>query len=323
MSGNERPVPAVENDVLLRRSSQPLQPVSPLYVEQSWERCASAYHLDPSQGWTADVLSGAEFRHVSGRAAVLLKSAMDEMRRLFDLVQGMGLMVLLADPDATILARCVDETHLSMCRRLHLRKGAIWSEAEAGTNGVGTCIKEQCPVFLGQGEHWRFCFSLLASYAVPLFDAQGRVAGALNLAALSGNTTRPYAALVMETLLQSGRRIEEQLFRSRYAGQKILTLGAAEGCSSPLVALNTDGEVTGATHSARTLMGWTDTMIQDHPNLLTELEAGTEVSLQKAEECVVRSALAGCQGNVTATAQSLGISRATLYRKMKALGIGQ
>lgn len=310
-----------EDDILPHAVNEKAPAASDTCIQQSWERCASAYNLDPSEGWIADVLSGAEFRQASGRSSLLLKSAMEEMRRLFDLVQGMGLMVLLADPDATILARCADETHLSVCRRLHLRKGAIWHESAAGTNGVGTCVKEKCPIFLGQGEHWRFCFSLLASYAAPVFDSQGRVAGALNLAAFSGNTTKPYAALVMDTLLQSGRRIEDKLFREQYAGNKILTLGPADGCSSPLVALNADGEVTGATHATRMMMGWTDDMIKDHPNLLTELETGSEISLQKAEESVVRSALAACHGNVAATARSLGISRATLYRKMKGLQI--
>lgn len=321
MNGNQSRARIAEDDILPHPVHERTPATSDTCIQQSWERCASAYNLDPSQGWIADVLSGAEFRQVSGRSSLLLKSAMGEMRRLFELVQGMGLMVLLADPDATILARCVDETHLSVCRRLHLRKGAIWHESAAGTNGVGTCVKEKCPIFLGQGEHWRFCFSLLASYAVPVFDAQGHVAGALNLAAPSGNSTRPYAALVMDTLLQSGRRIEEHLFREHYAGQKILTLGPAEGCSSLLVALNGDGDVTGATHAARRLMGWTDDMIKDHPNLLTELESGSEISLQKAEESVVRSALAASHGNVAATARSLGISRATLYRKMKGLHI--
>lgn len=321
MNGKPGRVTVAEKDILPNLIGPKAPATSDVCIQQSWERCASAYNLDPSQGWIADVLSGAEFRQASGRSALLLKSAMGEMRRLFDLVQGMGLMVLLADPDATILARCADETHLSVCRRLHLRKGAIWHESAAGTNGVGTCVKEKCPIFLGQGEHWRFCFSLLASYAAPVFDAQGRVVGALNLAAFNGNATKPYAALVMETLLQSGRRIEEHLFRAQYTGQKILTLGPAEGCSSPLVALNAAGEVTGATHATRLMMGWTDDMIKDHPNLLTELESGTEISLQKAEESVVRSALAASHGNVAATARSLGISRATLYRKMKALHI--
>ena len=306
---------------LLPQGVMPVPSLSKTGVEQSWARCLSAYQLDPAQGWMPDILSGAEFRHISGRSAIFLKSAMGEMRRLFALVQGMGLMVILADPNSTILARCVDETHRAVCRRLHLRKGAIWSEASAGTNGVGTCIQEKQPVFLGQGDHWRFCFSLLASYAVPVFDAQGQVAGALNLAAMTGNTTRPYANLLMETLKLSSRRIEETLFRNCHVGEQILTLGIAEECSALLVAINRAGEVTGATQGARSLMGWTDDMICTRPNLLAELEMGAEISFKKAEESVVRSALAATQGNVSAAAKSLNISRATLYRKMKALNI--
>lgn len=290
-------------------------------VEQSWARCLSSYQLDPAQGWIPDILSGAEFRHISGRSAIFLKSAMGEMRRLFALVQGMGLMVILADPNSTILARCVDETHRAVCRRLHLRKGAIWSEASAGTNGVGTCIAEKQPVFLGQGDHWRFCFSLLASYAVPVFGAQGHVAGVINLAAMTGNTTRPYANLLIETLKTSSRRIEENLFRNCHVGEQILSLGMAEDCSALLVAINKAGEVTGATYGARMFMGWTDDMILTRPNLLAELETGIEISFKKAEESVVKSALAAEQGNVSAAAKTLNISRATLYRKMKALNI--
>ncbi|RBM08289.1 helix-turn-helix domain-containing protein [Novacetimonas cocois] len=298
-----------------------LRPASTTEVTKSWQRCVASYGLDPSQGWKADVLSGAEFRHVSGCSAELLKVAMPEMRRLFSLVQGLGLMVLLADRDAIILARNIDEAHQPVCRRLELREGAIWSEHVAGTNGIGTSVQDCCPIVLGEGEHWRFCFSLLASYAVPVFDAQGQVAGAINLAAFSGNSTRPVAPLVLDALMQSGRRIEEQLFRACYAGGRVLTLGTAEGCSAPLVSVNDEGEIIGATHAARSLTGWTDDMIQMRPNLLNKLESGDEISFHKAEENVIRSALALSHGNASATARSLGISRATLYRKMKGLGI--
>lgn len=46
--------------------------------------------------------------------------------------------------------------------------------------------------------------------------------------------------------------------------------------------------------------------------------AGT---LQETEEVLIRQALEQHQGNVTAAAHDLGISRATLYRRMKSLGI--
>ncbi|WP_246386688.1 helix-turn-helix domain-containing protein [Gluconacetobacter sacchari] len=290
-------------------------------VERSWQRCASAHHLDPAQGWAADILSGAEFRHVSGRSVPLMRAALPEMRRLFDLAYPLGLLVLLADPDAMLLARCADETQSAHCRRMGLLQGAIWDEAVAGTNGVGTCVRDGDPIFLGQGEHWRFCLSPLASFATPVFDAQGRMAGALNLAAFHGNASRRAAPLLLDTLTQAGRRIEDQLFRSRYAGRRMLLLDAAGGCSAPLVAIDEDGQVVGATRAARTLMHWTDDMIREQPNLLSALEGDDSPSFRKAEESVIRTALATTQGNVTRAARGLGISRATLYRKMRLLGV--
>ncbi|MBB2166848.1 Fis family transcriptional regulator [Gluconacetobacter aggeris] len=290
-------------------------------VERSWQRCAAAHNVDPAQGWAADILSGAEFRQVSGRSVPLMRAALPEMRRLFDLVYPMGLLVLLADPDATLLARCADEAQSAHCRRMGLLQGAMWDEALAGTNGVGTCVRDGDPIFLGQGEHWRFCLSLLASFATPIFDAQGQMVGALNLAAFHGDSSRPAAPLLMDTLTLAGRRIEEQLFRTRYDGRKVLLLDAADGCSAPLVAIDEDGQVVGATRAARTLMHWTDEMIREQPNLLSALEGDDSPSFRKAEESVLRTALAATQGNVTRAARTLGISRATFYRKMRMLGI--
>mgnify|MGYP003362490000 CR=1 FL=1 len=267
------------------------------------------------------MLSGAEFRHVSGRSAALLRAALPEMRRLFALVRGLDFMVLLADADAMILARCVNETHLSASRRMHLRRGAIWSERTAGTNGIGTAMETCRPIVLGQGEHWRFCLARLASYAVPVFDAQGRVAGALNLAALTGDTTRAAAPLVLEVLAQAGQRIEELLFHTHHAGERIVNLGETRGCSTPLVAVNAQGNITGATHAARALTGWTEGMAA--PPALPDIgpRAEAEISFQQAQANVIRAGLARFHGNATATARGLGISRATLYRKMKCVGI--
>ncbi|MFT8719152.1 helix-turn-helix domain-containing protein [Acetobacter sp.] len=291
--------------------------ISPKEIVRSWERCEADYGLDPSRAWTADVLSGAEFRNACAHSSLILRAALPEMQHLFELVKGLGLMVLLANPEAVLLDRCIDEMQLSTCRRLCLMKGAIWDECAAGTNGVGTALRDGCPIALTQGEHWRFCFSQLESYAVPVFDATGQVAAALNVANFGARTTRSFAPLVLETVQHSSRRIEEQLFREYHTGQRILSLGPAEGSSAPLVAINNDGEVMGATHAARSFVGLTDESIDKHVNLLGELETGRTMNFRRAEQNVIRTALAAESGNATAAARRLGISRATLYRKMK------
>jgi transcriptional regulator of acetoin/glycerol metabolism len=47
----------------------------------------------------------------------------------------------------------------------------------------------------------------------------------------------------------------------------------------------------------------------------------TGADLERAERGALRRALASSGGNVSAAARALGISRATLHRKMRSLGI--
>lgn len=299
----------------------PSHPTNADLLTKSWQRCISSHHLDPSEEWSANVVSGAEFRHISMQSSLLMRASIPETRRLFGLVRDMGLMVVLSDRNATVLSRCFDECHIATCRRIHLQEGAIWSETDAGTNGLGTALMDRVPVSLNQGEHWRYCFASIASYAAPVFDAQGCLSGALALSTPKGQMVRQATPLLLDTILRSCRQIEENLFRMSYADHKILTLGSANGCSALLVSIDDNGELTGATYAARRFMNWTDNTIQRQLHLLEQLQSHEHISFRKAEESVVRSALAVMQGNVTATAKSLGISRATLYRKMKSLGV--
>ncbi|MFT8675544.1 MAG: helix-turn-helix domain-containing protein [Acetobacter sp.] len=290
-------------------------------VVRSWQRCQATYNLDPAQTWAADVLSSMEFRYINERSAFLLSVAIPEMQRLYAMVRDLGLMVLLSDPQAVILARCIGENHKAVCRRLRLQEGAIWDEGAAGTNGVGTVLKDGCPITLTRGDHWRFCFSLLESHAAPIFGEHGQTLGVLNLATFSTTTTRPLAPVLMETLCQAARRIEEQILRNACPGQRIVALGLAGGPSAPLVAMNDGGMVTGATRAARTLMGWPEKMDGTGPATVMKLSDGP-MTFRMAEEQVVRTALSLARGNVTNAARRLGISRATFYRKLKTFQTG-
>ena len=49
-------------------------------------------------------------------------------------------------------------------------------------------------------------------------------------------------------------------------------------------------------------------------------EAGPR-GLERAERAALKRALARADGNVSAAARALGIGRATLYRRMKRLGL--
>ncbi|WP_231850369.1 hypothetical protein [Komagataeibacter medellinensis] len=120
---------------------------------------------------------------------------------------------------------------------------------------------------------------------------------------------------------QSGCRIAEQLFREYHEDERILISWASGRLLCPPVAINGEGEVIGATHGTRIMIGWTADVLRTYPNLLDRLATENRVGFRRAEENVIRAALALAHENMTATVRNLGIGQAILYRKIKALGL--
>ena len=80
----------------------------------------------------------------------------------------------------------------------------------------------------------------------------------------------------------------------------------------------------GATRAARLKLDLDDRRIANGvpaADLLNEAPAGEGGDLLDAERAALRRVLSRAHGNVSLAADTLGISRATLYRKMKKLSV--
>jgi transcriptional regulator of acetoin/glycerol metabolism len=90
-----------------------------------------------------------------------------------------------------------------------------------------------------------------------------------------------------------------------------------------LVAVDADDLVIGATRSARLALGVTRDFLKK-PLPAADLLGGASSparDLDQAERAAVQRALARSDGNVSAAAEALGISRATLHRKLRRLDL--
>lgn len=290
-------------------------------LSDSWDRCSTNYNLDPAERWETRLLSAPELRFISNRTRLLIQHALPEMERLHSLVMALGFTVMLADANGVVLSRQTSRDDLTGCRRWGFQAGALWDEENAGTNSIGTCLQEKRPVMVLQSQHWRLCFRNLTGIASPLYNANGKLAGVLNICSFAGNDIMPFSGLLMETMITTARQIEEKLFREFFPNDTIITLGLATESSTPLVALDRDGHVRGATHSSRVRMHWPEGELEHLPALMSFLDSEDELSFRKAEVHVIRSALATTQGNISAAARTLGISRSTLHRKIRALNL--
>jgi transcriptional regulator of acetoin/glycerol metabolism len=130
--------------------------------------------------------------------------------------------------------------------------------------------------------------------------------------------------LMSQAIRDAAARIEANLFRRAFNGARIL-LVPAEGKSSPaLLAIDRDDLVLGATRAARLRLNLDDRRIAagvPAADVLDEVPAGQGEDLFDAERAALRRVLSRSSGNVSQAADTLGISRATLYRKMKKLSI--
>ena len=90
-----------------------------------------------------------------------------------------------------------------------------------------------------------------------------------------------------------------------------------------LIAVDADDLIIGATRQARLALGLTAASF-DRPAPMTDVfgsEANRGEALAEAERSALQRALARTDGNVSAAAEALGISRATLHRKLKRLDV--
>lgn len=126
--------------------------------------------------------------------------------------------------------------------------------------------------------------------------------------------------LVERAVTDAARRIEARAFREAYPGARIVLLPdtAADRASVPMLAVDADDVVIGATRAARLALKLTDeTLKRGLPS------PDRSADLDEAERAAVRRALTQAGGNVSAAAGLLGLSRATLNRKLKRLDLAR
>jgi transcriptional regulator of acetoin/glycerol metabolism len=276
------------------------------------------HHLDPSGRSAPLRLSDAELRQARERIAPLLAAAQGAMDRLYQAVGAAGCCVLLADGKGVPVDRRGTPADDATFESWGLWTGALWSEEHEGTNGIGTCVVEQRPLTIDRDQHFFTRNTLLSCTAVPIYDHEAAFAGVLDVSSCRADRTDAFSNLIALAAGEAARRIEADLFRRAFAHARIVLTQGPDGQSIGLVAVDADDLVIGATRTARAALGIAPgRALQPVPagDLL-----GGDVAhdhLAGGQRAVLQRALLRAGGNVSAAAKALGVSRATLHRKLK------
>ncbi len=283
----------------------------------SWRRCLTQHHLDPENRKPPETLSGAELRTAQDRMGPLLAAAQDNLDALFQAVGDGGCCVLLTNAEGVPVDRRGVAADDPVFRRWGLWNGAVWSEAREGTNGIGTCIAEQRVLTIHRDQHFHTRNIGLSCTVAPLFDPTGRLAGALDVSSCRSGL-EGLTGLVERAVTDAARRIEARAFREAFPGARIVLLPetSADRASVPMLAVDGDDVVIGASRAARLALKLTDEILKRGVS-----SPDRSPDLDEAERAAVRRALTQAGGNVSAAAGLLGLSRATLNRKLKRLDL--
>jgi transcriptional regulator of acetoin/glycerol metabolism len=197
--------------------------------------------------------------------------------------------------------------------------GTVWSEEHEGTNGIGTCLVEQRALTIHRDQHYFSRNTLLSCTTAPIYDHEGRLAAALDVSSCRSDLTEGFVNLIAVAVTDAARRIEAENFRQAFPNARFLLAPETNRGAGGLIAVDADDFVLGATRSARLALALSDDSLSK-PVPASDLlfgSAATALDLGQAERVVLQRALARTDGNVSAAASALGISRATLHRKLR------
>jgi transcriptional regulator of acetoin/glycerol metabolism len=325
------------------------------WIERSWRRCLERGQ-QPDQRVGFDVVPVQAMRRAQESSHTLVNAARPVLERLARAIASTRYFAILTNEAGVVVDAQGPIDRTDRRAQLITRVGVDLSEGAVGTTAIGAALAELQPVWLHRGEHFFQDTGCYSCAGAPLFGPDGRCVGMLDLTGIDAQERPELKHLVA----QSARSIENALtlarphrllLRLNWPGR---SLGTDD---DGLVVLDAEGWVQGANAAARQMVPqlstagpvhcsewvaqaweplfdvaaqaapepmeialWSGLRLQAWPRPSGPVSAAARTPLRDVEIALIRKAVAEARGNVTQAAQALGISRATVYRKLSQRG---
>lgn len=189
------------------------------------------------------------------RESPLLRAATPVLDRLAEHLTGEDAALILSDRDGRIVARRVGEhSLLHELDHINAAEGFVYSEDNAGTNGLGTAIETGHPIEVVGSEHYAERLAELTCIGIPLTHPVTRqLVGVMDITCPAKRTN----TLLRPLVAQAAHDITERLYMQRNVGERALLrhfMQASRSCARGVVAINDHCMISNATAS-RMLVG--------------------------------------------------------------------
>ncbi|MBZ6202829.1 hypothetical protein KVH17_24395 [Streptomyces olivaceus] len=251
-------------------------------IRASWSRCAE-------RGLAVDFLR-VPFSDDVDTDSRLVHYAAPVLAALRSSLANEPVAVLLSDRSGLVLRReCDDPAFLKALDDVVLAPGATYSEEAVGTNGFGLALADDRVSLVASRDHYNHSLRDYICAGVPIHDpADGATVGALSLTVWSRTPTDLLSALATQT------------------------------------AMNIEARLPGRAGAGR-LPGAPETP-PDHGRVLPKQRPSQQprhrlTRIEALERDAIAGALARAGGDAGDAAADLGMSRATVYRRIKYYGL--
>ena len=340
--------------VLEARDSAPSPWLSPA-IERSWRRCL-AMGQDPHQRVAFEPVSAGAVRQALEASHPLIQAAAPVIRSLARAVVHTRYFAILTDARGTVIDVDGPVDRNNPRAAAIARVGVDLSELAVGTTAIGTTLTDHEPVWLHRGEHFFHDNGAFSCAGAPIWGPDGKCVGMLDLTgidvaeqpalkhlvtqsarSIENALTTSRAHRLLLRLNWPGRALGDdndglvcvdddgRITGTNRAASDMLGLLPQRGpmhCSE-VFALPTDSlfDAARSQRPAFEVPLWSGLRLQllaQGPGRVAGAArpASHSVPLKEVEAALIRRAVEDARGNVMEAARALGISRATVYRKL-------
>ncbi|MGJ7923064.1 sigma-54-dependent Fis family transcriptional regulator [Neobacillus sp. LXY-4] len=149
-------------------------------ILESWYRCKKE-QVNPYLNKGLHVLTEEELLSKKDKNSLLLEIASPYLSQMEQAIKDSGMMTLLVDPDGYVLSLSGNEKTLMDANRINFVEGVRWTEAEVGTNAIGTAIQTKEPVIIHGVEHYSVASHYWSCSATPILDENRNLLGVIDV----------------------------------------------------------------------------------------------------------------------------------------------